>query len=191
VKGIGTALPGVQLIEPVVHGDHRGFFFESYHARDFAAVGIRHSFVQDNHSRSRQGVLRGLHYQLAKPQAKLVRVILGEVYDVAVDIRRGSPTYGRHVGVVLSQENKRSLFVPEGFAHGFYVLSDVAEFIYKCTEFYAPEDERGIAWNDPALGIPWPLVSGEPLLSDKDRAYGTLATRPSPDLPAFSGGPAA
>ncbi|MBA3707680.1 MAG: dTDP-4-dehydrorhamnose 3,5-epimerase [Planctomycetes bacterium] len=182
---IATTLPGVVVIEPTVHGDERGFFLESYHALDFAAIGIPQVFVQDNYSRSRQGVLRGLHYQLGKPQAKLVRVVQGEVFDVAVDIRRGSPTFGRFASTVLSAHNKRSFFVPEGFAHGFYVMSDMAEFIYKCTDFYAPSEERGLIWNDPALDIPWPLASPEPVLSAKDRTFGTLATRPQSDLPSY------
>ncbi len=183
---IPTELPGVLVIEPKVHGDERGFFLESYHARDFAAAGIPHTFVQDNQSRSRRGVLRGLHYQLGKPQAKLVRVVQGEVYDVAVDIRRGSPTFGRFAAAIISAENKRSFFVPEGFAHGFVVLTETAEFIYKCSDFYAPSEERGIIWSDPQVAIPWPLGGAEPVLSAKDRAYGSLATRPAADLPTYS-----
>ncbi|MFW5857883.1 MAG: dTDP-4-dehydrorhamnose 3,5-epimerase, partial [Planctomycetota bacterium] len=151
MKRIETDLPGVVLVEPEVHGDRRGFFLEAYNARDFAAVGIDDVFVQDNHSLSRRGVLRGLHYQLGQPQAKLVRVIRGEVYDVAVDVRRGSPHFGRWTAVTLSAENKLQLYVPKGFAHGFCVLSTEAEFVYKCSDYYAPAEERGIAWNDPAL----------------------------------------
>jgi dTDP-4-dehydrorhamnose 3,5-epimerase len=133
-------------------------------------------------------VLRGLHYQLGRPQAKLVRVLRGEVYDVAVDVRRGSPTFGRWAAEVLSEENRRALFIPEGFAHGFYVLSEIAEFTYKCSDFYAPEEERGVIWNDPDLAIAWPLDGAEPVLSAKDRAYGTLATRPERDLPVYRAG---
>lgn len=184
MQRIETALPGVCVLVPVVHGDERGFFMETYSKRDFVALGIQHEFVQDNHSRSRRNVLRGLHYQVGKPQAKLVRVTEGEVFDVAVDLRRGSPTFGQWAGELLSAENRRMLFVPEGFAHGFYVLSESAEFIYKCSDFYAPEEERGIIWNDPQIGIDWPIpVDTEPLLSGKDRQFGTLATRPEHDLP--------
>lgn len=178
-----TSLPGVLLIDPVVHGDARGFFLEFYHRERFASIGITTAFVQDNHSRSRRGVLRGLHYQIGRPQAKLVRVIAGEVFDVAVDIRRGSPTFGRWVGETLAAESKRMMFIPEGFAHGYYVLSEAAEMEYKCSDVYAPEEERGVIWNDPAIGIQWPLISPEPLLSDRDRRWGTLATRPPQDLP--------
>lgn len=180
---IPTEIPDVLLIEPKVFGDERGFFMETYSERVFAELGIHCRFVQDNHSRSRQGVLRGLHYQLGKPQAKLVRVIRGTVFDVAVDIRRGSPTFGKWVGVELSEENKRTLFVPEGFAHGFYVLSEEAEFCYKCSDFYAPSEERGIIWNDPDIGIAWPLLPGlAPQLSAKDAVYATLAQRQPEDL---------
>jgi dTDP-4-dehydrorhamnose 3,5-epimerase len=187
MKRVETSLPGVCVLEPVVHGDPRGFFLEFYNRQTFAQLGIVHTFVQDNHSRSRQGVLRGLHYQLPRPQAKLVRVILGEVYDVAVDVRRGSPTFGAWTGVTLSARNMKLLFMPEGFAHGFYVLSDAAEFCYKCSDFYAPADERGVIWNDPDLAIAWPLQGGPPILSSKDAAYGTLATRPAEDLPVYQG----
>ena len=182
MRRIDTALPGVCIIEPKVFGDERGWFLESYHRLTFAELGIDCEFVQDNASRSQRGVLRGLHYQLARPQDKLVRVTLGEVYDVAVDVRLGSPTYGQWAGVTLSAENKRMLFVPKGYAHGFYVVSEVAEFAYKCSDFYAPSEERGVIWNDPGLGIPWPLATPEPQLSPKDRLYGTLATRPESDL---------
>ncbi len=179
-----TDLPGVWLIEPQVHGDARGFFMETYRAEEFAARGIGCAFVQDNHSRSAQGVLRGLHYQLGRPQAKLVRVTTGEVYDVAVDVRRGSPTFGRWMAAILSAENRRQLFIPEGFAHGFCVLSDTAEFVYKCSDYYAPAEERGIIWNDPKLAIPWPLPAGSsPLLSAKDQRYPTLGEVPAADLP--------
>jgi len=171
VKVIETAIPDVRIIEPRVFGDARGFFMETWSRRDFASGGIDADFVQDNHSRSVQGTLRGLHYQIQQPQGKLVRVTAGEVFDVAVDLRRASPTFGRWVGVMLSAENHRQLWVPPGFAHGFYVVSEVAEFQYKCTDYYAPEHERCIRWDDPGLGIEWPLIAGggAPLLSDKDQ----------------------
>jgi dTDP-4-dehydrorhamnose 3,5-epimerase len=167
---IHTAIPDVLLLEPKVFGDARGFFFESYNARTFLEViGQQQNFVQDNHSRSAKNVLRGLHYQIQQPQGKLIRAILGEVYDVAVDLRRSSPTFGKWVGMHLSAENRRMAWIPAGFAHGFLVLSDVAEFLYKTTDYYAPAHERTLLWNDPALGIPWPMA-GEPVLSEKDRA---------------------
>jgi dTDP-4-dehydrorhamnose 3,5-epimerase len=169
VKVIPTPIPDVLIIEPKVFGDERGFFFESFNRRQFAELTGRDvDFVQDNHSRSVKNVLRGLHYQIQQPQGKLVRVVQGAVFDVAVDIRRSSPTFGRHVGLELSAENKRMLWIPEGFAHGFVVLSDTAEFLYKTTDYWAPEFERSIAWNDPAIGIQWP-IHGEPALSAKDR----------------------
>lgn len=162
------AIPDVLLLEPKVFKDDRGFFFESFHQQQFeAALGRRVSFVQDNHSRSERGVLRGLHYQIRQTQGKLMRVTLGEVFDVAVDLRRSSPTFGKWVGVILSADNKKQLWVPEGFAHGFLVLSDVAECLYKTTDYYAPEHERCILWNDPTLALDWPL-HGQPLLSEKD-----------------------
>jgi len=162
------AIPDVVLFEPRVFGDDRGFFFESFNLRNFeAATGRKANFVQDNHSRSAKGVLRGLHYQIQQAQGKLVRVTSGEVYDVAVDLRRRSPTFGHAVGVILSAENKRQLWVPEGFAHGFYVTSDYAEFLYKTTDYYAPEHEQCISWDDTSLNIEWPL-DGEPILSQKD-----------------------
>ena len=185
MRRIDTELPGVCCVEPNVFGDERGFFLEFYNESAFAQLGIARSFVQDNHSRSQRGVLRGLHYQLGRPQAKLVRVIQGEIFDVAVDVRRGSPTFGRWSGARLSAENKLMLFIPEGFAHGFYVVSDTAEVIYKCSDLYAPAEERGVIWNDPDLGIDWPLAGGAPLLSGRDRGFGTLATRPPDDLPVF------
>ena len=170
MQAISTELPGVIILEPRVFGDQRGFFFESFNARDFAdATGLQCAFVQDNHSRSAKGVLRGLHYQVQQTQGKLVRVTAGEVYDVAVDLRRSSPTFGRWVGVHLSAENNRQLWVPEGFAHGFVVLSEFAEFLYKTTDYYAPEHERCIRWDDPTLAIDWPL-EGSPQLSAKDQA---------------------
>jgi dTDP-4-dehydrorhamnose 3,5-epimerase len=167
---VPTEIPDLLIIEPKVFGDERGFFFESYNERTWReATGLSTRFVQDNHSRSTRYVLRGLHYQLRQPQGKLVRVVVGEVFDVAVDLRRGSPTFGRWGGARLSAANKRQMWVPEGFAHGFLVLSEAAEFLYKTTEFYAPEHERTIAWNDPDLGIDWPLERA-PVLSAKDAA---------------------
>lgn len=167
---IQTILPGVLILEPRVFGDERGFFFESFNQKTLAErAGIATPFVQDNHSRSARNVLRGLHYQIRQPQGKLVRVTAGEVYDVAVDIRKSSPTFGKWVGASLSAENKRMMWVPPGFAHGFLVLSDYAEFLYKTTDYYAPEFERSIAWNDPDLAIDWPL-DAEPQLSAKDKA---------------------
>lgn len=164
-----TAIPEVFIFEPQVFGDSRGFFLESYNQRAFQqATGWAPSFVQDNHSGSARNVLRGLHYQVQQPQGKLVRVTAGEVFDVAVDIRRSSPTYGQWVGTKLSADNKRQMWVPPGFAHGFLVLSEFAEFLYKTTDFYAPEHERCIRWDDPAIGIAWPL-QGQPLLSTKDQ----------------------
>ena len=164
-----TAIPDVLILEPKVFGDDRGFFYESFNARRFTELtGMRADFVQDNHSRSVRGVLRGLHYQIRQSQGKLVRVTAGEVWDVAVDLRRSSPTFGQWVGVTLSADNKRQLWIPPGFAHGFVVVSDVAEFLYKTTDYWAPEHERCVIWNDPALALPWPL-DGEPALSAKDR----------------------
>ena len=169
------AIPDVVLIEPKVFGDARGFFFESFNQRAFnAATGTAHQFVQDNHSRSSQGVLRGLHYQIQQPQGKLVRVVRGAVWDVAVDIRRSSPTFGRWVGAELSEDNQHQLWVPPGFAHGFVVLSETAEFLYKTTDYYAPEYERCIAWDDSALAIDW-RYQGEPNLSAKDAQGLSLA----------------
>ncbi|MDR0274989.1 MAG: dTDP-4-dehydrorhamnose 3,5-epimerase [Burkholderiaceae bacterium] len=176
---IPTALPQVLLIEPKVHGDARGFFMESFNARDFArATGLDVDFVQDNHSRSARGVLRGLHYQIEQPQGKLVRVVRGAVFDVAVDLRRSSPHFGCWAGAELSEDNRRQLWVPPGFAHGFLVLSESADFLYKTTDYYAPQFERGVAWNDPAIGIAWPLAAdgiAAPQLSAKDAAAPLLA----------------
>ena len=172
---IPTDIPEVLLIEPRVFGDERGFFLESWNRARFAEAGLDLDFVQDNHSRSARGVLRGIHYQLARPQGKLVRVTAGRVFDVAVDLRRSSPTFGRWAGVELSAANKRLLWVPPGFGHGFLTLEDGTDFLYKCTEFYTPEDERCIAWNDPRIGIDWPLGGIEPTLSQKDRAGVPLA----------------
>lgn len=177
-----TPLDGVVLIEPQVFGDDRGFFLESWNARAFAEAGIDARFVQDNHSKSRQGILRGLHYQTKHSQGKLVRVASGAVFDVVVDLRRSSPTYSRWHGIELSAENKRMLWVPPGFAHGFYVLSAEAEFLYKCTDFYHPEAEVSLRWNDPELAIAWPLVGGQaPWLSAKDTAALGFA-----EVPKFS-----
>jgi dTDP-4-dehydrorhamnose 3,5-epimerase len=171
-----TPLAGVLVIEPRVFGDARGFFYESWNARDFnRAVGREVRFVQDNHSASLRNVLRGLHYQLSQPQGKLVRVVAGEVYDVVVDLRRSSPTFGQSFGERLSAQDRRMMWVPEGFAHGFVVLSERAEFLYKTTDYYAPEHERTLLWNDPALGIQWPH-EGEPLLKPKDAAGTPLAS---------------
>ena len=166
-----TALPEVLIIEPKVFGDQRGFFFESFNQKAFNdATGLDAKFVQDNHSRSTKGVLRGLHYQIQQPQGKLVRVVRGSVFDVAVDIRKSSPHFGRWVGVELSEENHRQLWVPPGFAHGFLVTSDIADFLYKTTDYYAPEFERCLAWNDPGVGVEWPLAGNAPQVSVKDRA---------------------
>ena len=176
MKIIATAIPDVLIIEPRVFGDARGFFFESFNQQAFrAATGLDVAFVQDNHSRSAQGVLRGLHYQIEQPQGKLVRVVRGAVFDVAVDLRQASPTFGQWVGVELSEENHRQLWVPAGFGHGFMTLSETADFLYKTTDYYAPEFERCIAWNDSALGIEWPLNGLTALLSQKDQAGVLLA----------------
>ena len=171
MKATRLAIPDVVLIEPKVFGDSRGFFFESFNQKAFdEATGTNHQFVQDNHSRSSKGVLRGLHYQIQQPQGKLVRVVRGAVFDVAVDIRKSSPTFGQWVAEELSEDNHRQLWVPPGFAHGFVVLSDIAEFLYKTTDYYAPQFERCIAWNDPDLAIDWPNMGMAPLLSAKDGA---------------------
>ncbi|WP_127477393.1 dTDP-4-dehydrorhamnose 3,5-epimerase [Sulfurivermis fontis] len=171
MRFLTTAIPDVFVIEPQVFGDARGFFMETYHRARFSAAGIDADFVQDNHSRSVKGTLRGLHYQIQQAQGKLVRVVQGAVFDVAVDMRRSSPTFGQWVGEILSAENKRQMWVPPGFAHGFYVLSDSADFVYKCTALYAPEHERCVRWDDATLAIAWPLVDGAaPLVSTKDAA---------------------
>ena len=183
MKRIDTALPGVWLIEPTVWRDERGFFFESYQEMKFAELGIRERFVQDNHAKSVQGTLRGLHYQIARPQAKLCRVVQGAVLDVVVDVRRGSPTFGRHAVEVLSAENLRMVYVPPGFAHGYAVLTETAEFLYKCSDFYSPQYERGILWSDPALAIDWRINS--PILSAKDLAHLPLAAIPANELPLY------
>ncbi len=168
MKVVATDIPDVLIIEPKVFGDERGFFYESFNAAAFeAATGLKRSFVQDNHSKSQRGVLRGLHYQIQQPQGKLVRVVAGEVFDVAVDLRKSSPTFGRWVGTHLSAQNQRQLWIPEGFAHGFVVLSESAEFLYKTTDYYAPAHERSLLWNDPQIGIDWPFEE-PPQLSQKD-----------------------
>lgn len=166
---IETKLPGVIIVEPKIFGDNRGFFFESFNHKVMAAAGIDHQWVQDNHSRSSLGTVRGLHYQVNPGQDKLVRVIRGEVYDVVVDMRRASETFGQWAGFTLSEENRRMLYVPKGFAHGFCVTSEVAEFVYKCSEYWSPADERGVAWDDPTLGINWPVE--KPILSERDTTH--------------------
>lgn len=176
MKVIETALPGVLIIEPKAFGDHRGFFLETFQVERYREAGITLPFVQDNHSRSQRGVLRGLHYQLPPhAQGKLVRVVAGAVFDVAVDMRRGSPTFGRWAGCELNAQNQRQLWIPPGFAHGFLVLSDSADFLYKTTDYYAPQAEAALRWNDPQLGIDWPLQGIEPVLSAKDAVAPTLA----------------
>ena len=171
---IKTSIEGVFIIEPTVFGDDRGYFMETYHEEEFKQAGLDLNFVQDNQSKSKKGVLRGLHFQYTKPQGKLVRVLKGVVFDVAVDLRRNSPTYGKWESIILSEENKKQFFIPEGFAHGFLVLSEDAEFTYKCTEFYDPEDEGGISWNDPSIAIDWPVDNIEIILSEKDKKWKTL-----------------
>ena len=174
-KFIKTSIKDVYIIEPTIFGDERGYFMETYHAQEFKDAGLDLNFVQDNQSKSIKGVLRGLHFQNRNPQGKLVRVIKGEVFDVAVDLRKNSPTFGKWEGTILSNENKKQFYVPEGFAHGFLVLSDEAEFTYKCTNFYYPEDEGGIIWNDPQIGIKWPIDDiSQITLSDKDKKLKTL-----------------
>lgn len=172
MKVYTTPLAGLLLLEPVVHRDERGFFFESYSARTLAEHGITTTFVQDNHSRSVRGTIRGLHYQVGVGQVKLVRVLSGAIFDVAVDIRWGSPTFGQWFGQILSADNFLQMYIPVGFAHGFCVLSETADVAYKCSSFYAPQDERGLLWNDPAIGIAWP--TSEPILSERDRHHPTL-----------------
>jgi dTDP-4-dehydrorhamnose 3,5-epimerase len=183
VRFLETELPGVILITPDAHQDSRGVFFELYHAQNYLRGGIREPFVQDNFSRSARGVLRGLHYQLKQPQGKLVTVLEGTVFDVAVDIRKGSPTFGKWTSLELSAENKLQLYIPPGFAHGFCAMTESAGMLYKCTQLYAPSDERGIIWNDPALAIPWPIHA--PLLSPKDRSFKVLSEM-SGELPEYS-----
>ncbi len=188
MKFTETDIPGVIVVEPVVHRDDRGWFFESYQAERYKAGGVEVEFVQDNHSRSCRGTLRGLHSQAAKPQDKLVRVLSGEIYDVAVDVRRGSPTFGKHVGVTLSSDNHLQLFIPKGFVHGFVVLSEIAEVEYKCSDYYDPSGELSVAWNDPEIAIAWPLSGiGEPLLSPKDLEAPRLAEIDPQTLPPYEG----
>ena len=184
LKVIETALPGVLIIDPAVYPDERGFFMETFHGRKYAEHGIERAFVQDNHSHSRRFTLRGLHYQLHRPQAKLVYVVSGEIFDAAVDIRRGSPTFCRWIGTKLSAKNKRQIYVPEGFAHGFCVLSDEADVIYKCTDYYAPDDEYGLLWSDPQIGIEWPIDN--PVLSTKDSQNPVIQQAPPETLPVFN-----
>ena len=173
-KFIETSIEGVFIIEPMVFGDERGYFMETYHKREFEENGLNVDFVQDNQSKSTRGVLRGLHFQYTQPQGKLVRVIKGEVFDVCVDLRKKSDSYGKYESVILSEENKKQFYVPPGFAHGFLVLSDEAEFTYKCTDFYNGPDEGGIIWNDPEIGIDWPLDEDEIILSKKDKELKSL-----------------
>lgn len=177
-KKIDTGIEGLYVIEPTVFEDNRGFFMETYNKKDFEEIGLNYEFVQDNHSKSTKGVLRGLHFQKEFPQSKLVRVISGEVYDVAVDLRKDSKTFGKYFGVLLSEENKKQFMIPKGFAHGFLVVSDEAEFVYKCDDFYHPGDEGGLAWNDPKIGVEWPLESiggvENIVQSEKDTKWGTI-----------------
>jgi dTDP-4-dehydrorhamnose 3,5-epimerase len=183
MQRIETSLPGVFELRPVIHRDARGFFIESFHKAKFAELGIGYSFVQDNHSRSSKGTLRGLHYQLCHPQAKICRVIEGEALDVAVDIRLGSANFGKWTSVLLSAKEQNQIYVPSGFAHGFLTLTDSAQFLYKCSDFYNPADEYGIAWNDSDLKISWGV--GTPIISDKDSKYPTLAQVPRESLPRY------
>ena len=182
MKFVQSDIPGVIVVEPDVHRDQRGFFLETYHAEKYRAGGISDVFVQDNQSRSAGGTLRGLHLQLGRPQGKLIRVIEGEIFDVAVDVRRGSPTFGKWVGVMLSADNFKQCYIPQGFAHGFAVTSSVAQVEYKCTDIYDAQTEVGIAWDDPAIGITWPVKS--PVMSDRDKQHPRLADVPR--LPQFS-----
>jgi dTDP-4-dehydrorhamnose 3,5-epimerase len=183
MKKIETAIEGLVILEPAVLKDERGFFFESYHQAKFSDLGISDNFVQDNHSKSVKGTLRGLHYQLRRPQAKLCRVICGAVLDVAVDIRRGSPWFGKFVSTILSAENMQQIYIPVGFAHGYLVLSETAEFLYKCSNFYDSESERGVLWNDPEIGINWDV--DKPTLSAKDEKHLPLSKIPVNDLPVY------
>ena len=178
-----TPLPGVRLLTPRVHGDRRGFFMESFHAKTFEHLGLPQLFVQDNHSRSSRGVTRGLHFQRRHGQGKLVRVVTGAVFDVAVDLRTGSPTFGRWFGTILSEDNNLMMYIPEGFAHGFQVITEQADFLYKCTDFYDPEDEGGILYNDPEIAIDWPLRDA--LVSTKDKGYLPLSKTPRDRLPVL------
>ncbi len=185
LKLINTSIPDVILIEPNVYDDSRGFFLETFHHRKYADVGIDQVFVQDNYSHSKRGIIRGLHYQLIHPQGKLIYVMKGEIFDVAVDIRRGSPSFGQWFGTSLSAENKRQIYVPKGFAHGFCVLSESADVMYKCTDFYDAEDEYGIFWSDETIAIDWPVKT--PVLSDKDNGFQKLTEISENDLPVYGG----
>lgn len=178
LKIIETSIPDILIFEPTVHGDERGYFMETWRQSFFTDRGIEVTFVQDNQSKSARGTLRGLHYQLQHPQGKLARVVSGEIFDVAVDLRKHSEHFGQWVGVILSAENKKQLWVPAGFAHGFYVMSESAELSYKCTEYYHPEDDNSLLWNDKKVAIDWPLVDADPLLSDKDKNANSLAVAP-------------
>ena len=184
MKIIPTSIPDLIIIEPAVYGDERGFFQETYHADRFKEIGIKETFVQDNHSRSRRGVLRGLHYQLVRPQGKLVSVVRGEVLDIALDIRKGSATFGQWCAVTLNDTNHRQMYVPPGFAHGFCVISETVDFVYKCTDYYHPESERGIMWNDPDLNIDWSIPLDEIILSEKDKKHLPLSEMAEEDLPS-------
>lgn len=185
IKEVQQSLPGLLLLETRVFEDPRGFFLETYHQRKYADAGIQRAFLQDNHSHSIRHTLRGLHYQLRRPQGKLIYVVRGEIFDVAVDIRRGSPAYGRWAGAVLSSENRRQLYVPEGYAHGFCVLSETADVIYKCTDLYDPKDEYGLLWSDQAVGIDWPIR--DPILSEKDLRNPAMKDIPVEHLPTYQG----
>ena len=182
---IKTPLPGVLVLEPKLHGDSRGFFLETWREDTLKEAGIDERFVQDNHSRSTRGILRGLHYQLIQPQGKLVRVAQGAVFDVALDVRKGSPTFGQWTGATLDEESMRMMYIPPGFAHGFLVLSEIADFIYKCTDYYHPESEQGILWNDPAIGIEWPIEDVQ--LSERDSNYPRLQDQAEERLPQYPG----
>jgi dTDP-4-dehydrorhamnose 3,5-epimerase len=183
IKHIKTDIPGVLLLEPKVFEDSRGFFMETFHQKKYAEAGIDHAFIQDNYSHSTQGTLRGLHYQHKHPQGKLIYVITGEIFDVAVDIRQGSPTFGQWVGQYLSDQNKRQIFIPEGFAHGFCVISETADVLYKATDLYNPDDEYGVLWSDPDIGIDWPVEV--PIVSDKDKQYSRLRDALKTQLPIY------
>jgi dTDP-4-dehydrorhamnose 3,5-epimerase len=183
VRRVETALAGVSILEPKVHGDPRGFFYEAWNRNTYRDLGIDRVWVQDNLSRSSRGVLRGLHYQRTRPQAKLVTVLAGDVFDVAVDLRRSSPTFGRWIGERLTGENRKLIYIPEGFAHGFQVLSETADFLYKVSDLWSAADERGVIWNDPRIGVAWP-GGGEPILSARDAALPRFEALPAADLPA-------
>jgi dTDP-4-dehydrorhamnose 3,5-epimerase len=185
MKIVQTPLSGLIVFEPQRHGDSRGFFLETYRKDALEELGINEQFVQDNHSRSSQGILRGLHYQLAHPQGKLVRVARGAVFDVAVDVRYGSPTFGQWYGTILDDDTMRMMYVPPGFAHGFLVISDFADFIYKCTDYYHPQSEQGVLWDDPDIGVEWPIGGGDVLLSEKDKRNLALKDQPEALLPLY------